>query len=494
MNINLYTLSKRENSTLQPSGSGTQLACTLKNDTSVVSPAVLIDFADQANPQPHIFNYAYIPDFGRYYFISDVRAVRGHLWEYSLKCDVLATYKSQIGNWDMYILRSAAASNGNVIDDFYPLLTDFTLNEQTFETPWAHTPIDGAPAYYITLTKGCFVLGVTAKPLASGYGNFGSIKYIALKYSQMNALISALMDNSLLTANGFSAQDAELSLQKSLINPLSYIKSCYWLPFDYDDLIGSAETSVYIWDWNVSAACKILTGTPFKEISQTVTLPKHPSAASRGRYLNSDPYTKYTISYPPFGIIALNSLDLINTNKIRLVTTVDIITGVGRLEIFTESDAGVRGRLLQRVNAQVSVPIQLAQVGYDYTNLPATAVGIGAEFLGGFLSSFASATESGLTNTVSKIGNAANASRTRTSSTGSSGNFTDLNGYLIVTGQFYTIASEDLADVGRPLCAIRKPSAIPGYIVCRHGDVPLSGTAGEQAQVRTFLEGGFFYE
>lgn len=497
MYVNFYTFAKRENSTKQPTGTGTQFNCVLKENTSVVNPTILIDHADQATPAVHLFNYAYISDFGRYYFISDQKVIRGLLWEYTLTCDILATYKAAISAATLYLLRCSSQYNGNVIDKYYPLLTSYTLNEQIAETPWQHIPVEGdVPAYYISIAKGCFVLGVLSVPESGGYGSYGSIKYIAIKYSQMLALISALMDNTVIENAQISLTDASTSLLKSIINPLSYIKSCYWVPFDYDDISGSEENPVKIWDWSIAADCKIITGQPMREMQKSFTLARHPAAATRGRYLNSDPYTNYTISYPPFGIINLNALDLIETPAIRIVTVVDYVTGVGRLEIYTELENGVRGRLLQKINAQVCVPIQLAEIGYDYTNLPATAIGIGAEALGGFLGSFANAVDSGLSSAVSQIGNAANAARTRTQSTGSSGNFSDLNGYLILTGQFYNIAAEDQAHVGRPLCANVAMTGVSSgsYCLAMDGDVAISGTAGEQQQLKAYLEGGFYYE
>ncbi len=59
---------------------------------------------------------------------------------------------------------------------------------------------------------------------------------------------------------------------------------------------------------------------------------------------------------------------------------------------------------------------------------------------------------------------------------------------------FYAIADEYNTDLGRPLCEVRKPSAVPGFLMCQDGDVPISGTAREAAAIRSYLEGGFFYE
>ena len=44
------------------------------------------------------YNYCYIPDFGRYYYINDINALRANLFELSLGVDVLMTYASAIRN------------------------------------------------------------------------------------------------------------------------------------------------------------------------------------------------------------------------------------------------------------------------------------------------------------------------------------------------------------------------------------------------------------
>ena len=67
------------------------------------------------------------------------------------------------------------------------------------------------------------------------------------------------------------------------------------------------------------------------------------------------------------------------------------------------------------------------------------------------------------------------------------------------TWRLYTmctrIAEEDLNDVGRPLCEIRRPAEIPGFIMVRNGDMILpDGTSGEHAEIKAYLENGFFYE
>ena len=42
------------------------------------------------------YNYCYIPDFGRYYYINGINALRANLFELSLGIDVLMTYAEAI--------------------------------------------------------------------------------------------------------------------------------------------------------------------------------------------------------------------------------------------------------------------------------------------------------------------------------------------------------------------------------------------------------------
>lgn len=64
----------------------------LKRDTSILRPVLLINSAQDI----YTYNYMYISEFGRYYFIDDIRSVNNNIWEISAHVDVLETYKSEI--------------------------------------------------------------------------------------------------------------------------------------------------------------------------------------------------------------------------------------------------------------------------------------------------------------------------------------------------------------------------------------------------------------
>ncbi len=65
----------------------------LKNETSVKEPVILIE---KTNPALYDYNYLYIEDFKRFYFITGIKQIRHNLWEISAKCDVLYSFMNDI--------------------------------------------------------------------------------------------------------------------------------------------------------------------------------------------------------------------------------------------------------------------------------------------------------------------------------------------------------------------------------------------------------------
>lgn len=64
---------------------------TLRNETEVVDPIILIEMSEFPN-----CNYLTIDAFNRSYFIREVRAVRNNIWEVHAHVDVLMSFKEQI--------------------------------------------------------------------------------------------------------------------------------------------------------------------------------------------------------------------------------------------------------------------------------------------------------------------------------------------------------------------------------------------------------------
>lgn len=91
MDIYLYVNSSEKNRMGKVLSNETIIPGSLKEETSVVSPVIIFEHNNPSN-----FNYAYIPDFNRYYFISNFTVIRTGLWSMSMRVDVLESFKDEI--------------------------------------------------------------------------------------------------------------------------------------------------------------------------------------------------------------------------------------------------------------------------------------------------------------------------------------------------------------------------------------------------------------
>lgn len=90
--ISLFKTASENNRVVKMLTDEKQLSGELRNQTSVLNPSIRIESADNIST----YNYAYIQEFGRYYYITDIVSVRTNCWIVSLRCDVLMSYKDEI--------------------------------------------------------------------------------------------------------------------------------------------------------------------------------------------------------------------------------------------------------------------------------------------------------------------------------------------------------------------------------------------------------------
>lgn len=459
--VNFYRFTKKENSTARPSGSGTELDCVLKDSSSIFFPVIKLNLGAASAPS---FNYCIIPNFNRWYYITNWEWDRG-LWYASLQVDVLATYKPEIGNSSLYALRASNSWDGRIVDNLYPTKSECTFTNITIQQPFnAMTP-----------ALGFFVIGI-----ASIEGDFGSICYYAMKKSEMANFISTMLSDTFFTNTvGINLADASAGLQKSLIDPLQYIKSCIYIPLDITDFPSSftAVSSIKIFAWDVPIHCrKVSNSIPYAFFYQNVPIPKHPQRASRGAFTDLSPYSNYQLILPPFGNFEIDSTALSGSTAITIYCRIDLPTGLGIVKIDNDDEY-----TLSSIESQIGVPIQLSQIMPDYSG-----------FVGNVGGSIASAASGNIGGALMGLGSAVASLVPKVNTIGSGGSYAQLSGIWQLQAQFFEIVDDDINHNGRPLCQMVTPSS--GYYLIQDGDVPIDGTKEEAIELKRYLEGGFYYE
>lgn len=75
-----------------------ELIGSLRGESSVINPSFLIEIDN-----PSQYNYCFIPEFNRYYFITNITSVRTRIWRIDCNVDVLMSFQAQILNLDVIV-------------------------------------------------------------------------------------------------------------------------------------------------------------------------------------------------------------------------------------------------------------------------------------------------------------------------------------------------------------------------------------------------------
>ena len=127
MNITLYKTKSANNVISKKLVSEKNLgnSCILGDNTSVTSPTVIIGGITSIDTISD-YNYAYIAQCHRYYYINDIIALSGGRVKLILSVDVLMTYKTDILNSTQLVTRQK--NQGKM----YLANADWTLDGRTY--------------------------------------------------------------------------------------------------------------------------------------------------------------------------------------------------------------------------------------------------------------------------------------------------------------------------------------------------------------------------
>ena len=98
MDIKLYYTNSPNNKIGKHLDAEVTFSGSLRDTSKMLNPEVMIE-TNSLNG----FNYAYIPQFNRYYFIKEIESYRTGLWVVKMEVDVLESYKASILNLDCII-------------------------------------------------------------------------------------------------------------------------------------------------------------------------------------------------------------------------------------------------------------------------------------------------------------------------------------------------------------------------------------------------------
>ena len=482
INITLYTVSKRGNSTALP-GQGVQAAGAFKEVTSLTEPEIIL--APITGINIPAFNYAYVPTLYRYYWITECIWTNGR-YNIKLKTDVLASYKAAIGSSAQYVLRSASAYNGDIADNMYPRKTNISL---------ANCPLGTNQRQ--NLENGYFMIGV----ISPDGSILGSISYYLLNWQAALVLRQKLLTDVTWT----SVTEITDELLQTLFNPFQYFASYKWFPVSPPSNTLTSVTTIKFgyWEFNltgvqgVQAWRYVAQGLPAVTIKRydvpAANIPQHPQIA-RGRFMDGPGYSEYYLMMTGYGKVQLPN-DVIIANKgMTIYETIDFVSGDSIVNVYHGTGNDETSSPVITIKSHVGVNMPYGSSEQDILGAAGSVInGVSGAIGNAVMGNIGGA----ISNVVSGIVDAAHDVAPTVQTGGSSGSFAALGEYTgldIIQCVFHYVVDDDVNDLGRPLCAVRTLSTLSGFIQCLNPHVRINGTKPEQDEIENFLASGIFYE
>ena len=474
MTFNYWTsFSKKENSTAQPSGSGTAVTGVLKMPTNVMKPTIILDGHVSVT-----HNYWQIPDFNRYYKVSEMRYV-GPNTEIDLEVDVLATYKTNIGSYSGLIARTNDVFFAdNMIPD--PACKD-TGDFDEYVSDGDITKF-GTAIKIFDQNYGVYVITVVGKPETSGTSRSFATHY-ALTQSEMADLAEEFNDPTFLQ-----------NIKQEFTNPMDSVCSCIWIPISLSNINTNSEI-IHFGSYATTITGHRIIG---KTIEGHNNIALNSGAYSINKtFRNTPPYSTYSLYLPFVGTVELDYQAIWENWQLNLWTYVDVTTGDVVYKILNEDDTSVfatySGNCASDVpisNQKPSATKSLSAVGLLVGGsaaaiFTAATGGAGAAVLG----TFAAGAASSMTAAISGL-----QVHTQTSGSISSSLGAKVGIKAVISIYKKKITAQNQTELGLPVYQIGTPSSHSGFCQFVAASISVPGFAEECDRINTYLNGGFFYE
>ena len=365
MNVTLYKYSgnlRKIDKTL-PSGSSNILTLSgyLKDGSSVLNPTILVNYTIDIVG----FNYAYISDFSRYYFV-EISNVNKDLWELRMRVDVLKTYATTILNTQMNIDRCMEA-DFKLPDDATSFESAFNVSIhnlsdavqgdlQNFEfesSGWStgdnvviNVINDKAQQQFITGSGGADVF---VNPLITNMSDWSICNSNVLPYSYK--YVATMQDINRIKQ---IYQETEADFIKSIIVfpfPIDVKKDSSDNPLTFTLRLGNTDygTNEFYEPYKTIFDYKVLLD---------YTYPTYPNS-----YLNYEPYTQIELFIPFLGWKKFNASELYG-NRILIAYQVNYEDGSAICYVLNKT----KDYIIMQETCQLGVRVALSRSNLEELN------------------------------------------------------------------------------------------------------------------------------
>ena len=465
MNVVFFNHKKKINSTKLPTD-GVTIPSALKDGCSIISPVLELQSAIQPK-----YNYVYISDFGRYYYVNEWTYDKG-IWSCAQSVDVLTSWRDDILSTQAQVLFSASRYDLDVIDNRVASIGTYRRESNIAEFMGSLSGQNVTP-------NGTFALNALSN---TSTWSTGATTTYYMTYQQMQTFARELVSPGVWEG-----------LQQFFNNPMDGIIDCYYIPLDITKFIDLTEDGeVQIGDYTFpSATAKKAESTNFALKSYTTSI-DIPWLYDDFRRLS--PYTELTMFVPFCGAKPINPEMVYNIDQLFIDYSVDIVTGNIQAIVYNQDE------LLEEFsgNCKVTLPVGQSQIRAESV-IGATGGAITA--VAGFASGNVAL---GATGVLSAISSVITPATVRTTGAMSGTVLGAILGNDLKRWQKFRLSatSRDTTDdpanmrtvVGNALNKVVPLSDLTGYVQCYGASVKSQATSGEVSMINDYLNSGIYIE
>lgn len=324
MNLKFYQFSKKRNSTKQIS---TETAkdipnVYLKKPTSVINPTFLLSTDVTA------YNYVYVVEWQRYFFVNEITSVNDDIWEVSCVIDSLATWKTDILSYNAFVERSASSYNMQFNDPAISPEQSVDYKSDATTQILAKDPNTGLTNSHVYVRM-------------LGSGSSGIVTYYDNNLNGWGSVFNPIFDNlsnvTLLEAIKAYICDPSKYVISVQQGPISVVNDAGGDPgYLYIRTVDTVDEYVHCGWFATDAVMGQKTRINKRTINRTFTLNKPTSQYSLTDFRTVSPAFSQLIGYfPGVGVVSL-SPDILNTT-ITATYHVDVWTGDVMVMLYSDT-------------------------------------------------------------------------------------------------------------------------------------------------------------
>lgn len=448
MQVQLWAgFTKKRDSTKRPSGVPHVVEVSLKRETSMTNPTLIMTIDNE------VYNYVWIPDWSRYYFIDDIVYGNSNLCELRCTLDILATYKDDIANYVGFVERTSHPSWYN---------TDINDNAISVEDVVEYMDSEST---YCNISNGLlYIVRIIGRGTTNGIGTF------VMNRSQMQKIFSSLWGD---VDSGSVTGDIIDFLQLYISNPSQYIVGCYSTPIGASVYANNTSNeTVFLGGHETDLKLdRINNGQVIVESNLTLRKP----ASLYSDFRKTDPtFSQYTIYIPTIGTFPL-SADIMDST-LTMDISADLISG----DLFFKLKAN--GHPVATYNSSCYSSMSIGTLN-SANGVVAGTMQAGVSLLTANPVGLIQGAQSAFSPTPSVIG-----------SQGGTGCVSLANEIVISVLQKRSAEFPTMV-YGRPCCRNMALNQLSGhYIKCANSSIDIAGTESDKNAVNSYLDSGFYLE